>query len=472
MAERRTTYLIQDPYDLDAIQFIRTIDLYYGIRPVCVYTSEKDRYYGEREFPILTSDRIERAVDVALDDLGPTVEALAREFDIRGVVPYREDTVEVAAELCELLGIEWNAPETLRRFRDKFALKTFVREVDPSVRVPDCRLVRTAADLLADPLPERFVLKPNDGLGNRSIGIFSAAEVDEAVGHLDREGGPWILEEFIGGVEYHVDGQVRERGEVECLAVYEYARTEVNGYPTVYVGEIQVLTTDHGFEEMTDYARRLLTATGLRRCPFHLEVKVDAEGPCVVDLGARLASEGGGRSLSRMHPTRPDAYAVAAHDYLGLVSVETGPIDWTTYDAARTVLTYGISTESGRIGTISGVDEVERLPEFVGWAVKPEVGHELAVTHDLRGAPYIVELLSPGDRDTALDLMDRVRAMISWNVDAGTVDHATAAARDVGRRLSRKLRWGISRAVSAVRRERPAPDLDNVVEFPNRSIST
>ena len=452
MAERRTTYLIQDPYDLDAIQFIHTIDLYYGIRPVCLYTDAKARYYGEHEFPILTGDAVERSVDVSLDDLEPTVLALAAEFDICGVVPYREDTVEVAAELCELLGLDWNPPETLRRFRDKFALKAHVRDVDASVRVPDCRLVRTVDDLLGAPLPERFVVKPNDGLGNRSIGIFDADQRDAAAAHLDREGGPWILEEFIGGVEYHVDGQVRECGEVECLAIYEYARTEVNGYPTVYVGEIQVSTTDDGFEPMADYARRLLTATGLRRCPFHLEIKVDERGPCVVDLGARLASEGGGRSISRMHPTRPDAYAIAAHDYLGLASVATDPVDWSVYDSARTVLAYGISTGTGRISTLHGVEEIEALPEFVRWAVKPEIGQQLTPTRDLRGAPYIAELRCAGDRAAALDLMERVRDAITWNTTARLTDRASASAFDMVRRATRKARWELRRAVATARR--------------------
>ena len=196
MQERRSTYLIQDPYDLDAIQFIETIDLYYGMRPICLYTSAKDRYYGEAEFPILTSDLIEMSIDVQLDDLEASVAPLTDEYDVCGVVPYREDTIEVAAELCELLGLDWNSAETLLRFRNKYAQKSYVREVDPSIRVPECRLIRSADDLTDGPLPERFVLKPNDGLGNRSIGMFARDDLDAAQAHLDLEPGPWILEEI------------------------------------------------------------------------------------------------------------------------------------------------------------------------------------------------------------------------------------------------------------------------------------
>ncbi len=440
MGERRTTYLIQDPYDLDAVQFIRTIDLDYGIRPICLYTSAKDRFYGELDFPILTSDLIEASIDVEPDDLSSVVEQL-REYDVCGVVPYREDTVEVAAELCELLGLGWNSPETLRRFRDKFEQKTYLREIDPTIRVPECRLIATADDLNAGALPERYVLKPNDGLGNRSIGMFGADDLAAARAHLDRESGPFILEGFIGGIEYHIDGQVRGEGDVESLAVYEYVRTEVNGYPTVYLGELLCPTTDPRFDRLVDYADRLLTATGLRRCPFHLEVKVDDEGPCLVDLGARLPSEGGGRTISRLHPGRPDAYAIAAHDYLGINAVATGPIDWTAYDRARTVLVYGVSEEVGLIASVGGVEAVEAMPEFVRWAVRPGVGDPLVATTDLRGAPFIVELSCVGDRSDALALMEEVRSLVTWNVDAGRRAAEIARAGSTARRARRKLHW-------------------------------
>ena len=222
-------------------------------------------------------------------------------------------------------------------------------------------------------------------------------------------------------------------------------RAELNGYPTVYLGELLCLTTHPRFDELASYADRLLTATGLRRCPFHLEVKVDDDGPCVIDLGARLPSEGGGRTISRLHPTRPDAYAIAAHDYLGINSVGTTPVDWSAYDRARTVLVYGVSEESGLIATVRGVAAVEAMPEFVSWAVKPNVGDNLEPTTDLRGAPYIAELSCPGDRSDALALMNDVRALVTWNVDAGKRSIMTAALGSTARRGRRKTRWMLRR---------------------------
>ena len=439
---RRRTYLIQDPYDLDAVEFIRTIDSYFGLRPVCFYTSPKDRYYGERRFPILTSDVIEATYDVDLDDLASFASDVGNRFDVVAVIPYREDTVEVAAELLELLDVGWVEPETLRRFRDKFALKTHIRRIDPDVRLPEARLIESVADLDRAPLPEQFVIKPNSGFGNRSIGIFSALEGAAARAHVSSEDEQtWILEEYVGGIEYHIDGQVRSGGAVTPLAVFEYTRAEVNQYKTVYLGEIQCATHEPVFGPLIDYATRILAATGLERCPFHMEVKVDGRGPCMIDLGARFPSEGGGKSLTRLHPNRPGAFVVAAHDYFSENRFATEPVDWTVYDQQRTVLVYGVSDRNEMIEVMSGFDAVEARPEFVRWLVRPDVGDRVEVTTDLRGAPYIVELSCNGDRDAAMALINDVRATISWNDRSGRRSAANARLRNLIPRVARKARW-------------------------------
>lgn len=438
----RPTYLIQDPYDADAIAFIRAIDTYFGLRPVCFYTNRKARFYGERQFPILRSDRIERAVDVRLSELGSFARQIAEDYEILGIVPYREDTVEVAAELLEHLDLDWNSPATLRLFRNKHALRDHVRKADPSVRVPECRLVRNESELRDGPLPERFVVKPNDGFGNRSIGIFAADELDRAAAHVRRQPEvTWILEEFIAGVEYHIDGQVRTDGIVTTLAVFEYIRAEANDYPTVYVAEIQCRSDHPLFSTLTEYAARLLASTGLERCPFHLEVKVDSRGPCVVDLGARLPSEGGGMQLSRLHPTRPDTYAVAAHDYLRANRMAAGPIDWRAYDASLTVVVYGVSHRAELLQTVSGLARIEARPEFVRWLVKPEVGSRLWITRDLRSAPFIVEFSNIDTLEQARRVIDEVHDTISWNEGCNGRTWLRARIANAAGRARRKMPW-------------------------------
>ena len=455
---KRATYLIQDPYDEDALQFINTIFTYFGLRPVCFYTDRKGRFYGERRYPFLLGDRIEARYDVQLGELSAFAVSVRNRYQVLGVIPYREDTVEVAAELCGLLELDWNPAETVRRFRDKHALKSFVSSQDPGVRVPQTRLVQSASEVFAQPLPARFVIKPNAGFGNRDIGIFGRDERGAIEAHFARSPGvTWVLEEFIGGIEYHINGQVRADGEVTLLGLLEYVRAETNGYSTVYQAERQCRTTHPEFARIGDYARRLLRATGIRRSPFHLEVKVDELGPCVIDLGARYPSECGGHMLSRFHPNRPDAYAVAAHDYLGATDFARAPVDWTHYDAELTVLVYGVSDRAGVIESLRGLDEVEAMPEFVNWVVKPKLGDRLFATTELRGAPYILELRHRGSDADSDALIARARAAIQWNDLRSPSGRIRAQAQNALRRVPAKLSWLARSTIERVTRpSRPA----------------
>jgi hypothetical protein len=437
---RRRTYLIQDPYDDDAVQFIRTIFTCFGLRPICFYTDPKARFYGVNRYPLLSSDKIEASYDVSLSELGPFAAEMRQRYDIAGVVPYREDTVEVAAELVGALDLPWNSRDILARYRNKHALKCYLAE--RGVRVPASRLVRSAAELWASPVPDRFVLKPNDGLANRFVGIFDLDQRTEAEQHM--AAAPhitWVLEEYIDGPEYHVNGQIRANGDISLLGVLAYLRAETNGYSTVYVAEHQVHTRHPAFARLTNYAMHLIRTSGLRACPFHMELKLDERGPCMVDVGARFPSEMGGHMLSRMHPRRPDVYTVAAHDYLGIGGFGDLRTDWTHYDQHTAVLVYGLSHQQGIVHSIDGVDDVERMPEFVNWPKKPYVGQALSPTRELGSEPYSVELVHQADEHHSLALVRKVHATVRINASSPASSVLRGYASHVLRRAGPKLRW-------------------------------
>ncbi len=438
---RRPTYLIPTPYDDESTEFIRTIMRHFGLRPICVHFDEKAKAYGEYEHPVLTSDLIEGAVLAERNDVHSAVMKILDRYDVLGVVPFQEDTVEIAADLCEVLDLDWNAPSTLRRFRNKFEMRSHVETTSPHVRVARSLRITTAGELAELALPDRFVIKPNDGFGNMSIGIFGVDELDAAVRHV--ETGPdveWLIEEYVGGTEYHVNGQIRRDGTIELLAIFEYVRGEVAGYPTVYLAEIQVHTDEDPFAEIAEYATELLAALGLRSCPFHLEVKVDENGPCLIDLGARMASESTGSTLTRLHPHRPSAYAVAANDYLSLDLIPALPARWDHHDRTRAVVVYGIAEKGARLASLSGEDAVEALPEFVRWCKRATIGEMIDVTTDLGSAPWIVEVEGDLSRQEALALADRIRSTIVLNPNTEKRYRVVARASDILRRARRAAR--------------------------------
>ena len=456
LPKKRQTYLLQDPYDDDAITYMNTMYTSFGLRPVCFYTNTKASFYGKNRYPILRSKAIEASFDVDLTDLGSFVEEMSRRYDVRAVIPYREDTVEVAARVLEHLDLDWNSATTLARFRDKHALKEHITSNDPSARTPMSRIIENVSDVFAVDLPRRFVIKPNNGMGSENLGFFGPDERSAIEAHLAKSPSTtWILEEYIDGPEFRINGLIRRDGTVQTLAIFEYVPLELSDHFTLaYSADSQVASTDDRFTQMHAYASTVLRATGLRGSPFHMEVKIDQDGPALIDLGARVASEGTGHILSMLHPARPDMYSVAAHDVMGPNNYALEPLDYTCYDQRTSMMVCGTCSEGGVIRSLHGIDEIESLPEFVSWAVKPEIGDPLRPTDDLRSTPYIVNLRHDGGYDGTLQLADRTRTTIRWNLETGPRAKINGQAANLVPRIRAKARWTIRSASRRLARTR------------------
>lgn len=447
---RRRSYILQNPYAPEAQRFATTIFSMLGLRPVCIHTDPKTRFYLSREFPLLGDGFVEADIEADPDDLTSAVARIADRFDIAAVIPWDEDFVAPSADIAGQLGLGWNAPETVRRFRDKHALKTFVHSVDPGVRVPESRLVASVDDVYGGEVPDRFVIKPNDGSGNLDVSIFDAHERDAVAAKFGSADHTWVLEEFIGGEEYHIDGQIRPDGSIVTYGVFQYERTTVGDCDTVYRAERSVHTDEPVFAECEAYARRLLAASGLRSSPFHMEVKVDARGPAMIDLGARFGSDGMPDTLNRLHPELPEPHWLAINDYFQ-VACDSPPVSWEHYDSVYAAWAYGISDGYGQILNFSGTDEIERMPEFVTWAIRPETGRDLVPTTNLATVPWLAEFDVYGDLDEVTRVVEHARATVRFNVEPTAAQTARVRASSLVDRLANKARWAVHRTAGAVR---------------------
>lgn len=446
--KRRRAYVTQDPCGDYACAFIQTIFLQFGLRAICLYTDSWERFRAESEHPILRSTLIEAAYQNR--DLARFAAAIKDRYEVVAVVPHIEPLVESAATLCELLDIDWNAPECIRTFRDKIAQKRQLAAA--GVRVPHLMPIGSSADLGAVDLPDRFVLKPVDGYGNRMIGVFSRGELEAARAHVGVQPGVrWMLEEFIAGTEYSINGQVRSGGQVEVHGITEYRRCSVGNCHTVYDYEFLCASTHPQFQVLLDFAGATMRATGLRRSPFHLEVIVDERGPCVIDLGARL---GGGLAgmLSRAHPEMPDVFSIAAHDYVEPNEFALGTVRWDRHDQLRTMAVYGLTHERTVIHSLTGLEQVEAMPEFINWITRPRIGDKVFPTDHLYSAPFMLDVWAPDSESESQDLVERIRTTIRWNEKRSRSAERIALFRRKIVRCPRRLAWVCNQLPKSCRR--------------------
>lgn len=147
------------------------------------------------------------------------------------------------------------------------------------------------------PVPFRMVVKPLDSCG--SDGVYkchSKEEVQKAceaiVGHCNATGSfnsEVLVQEYLSGIEYVVDS-VSKDGNHKVVAVWEYDKRAANGAPFVYFGMRLMDPQDAIAQELINYMAGkggVLDALGFKNGPGHAEVKMEVDGPCLVEVGAR-----------------------------------------------------------------------------------------------------------------------------------------------------------------------------------------
>lgn len=407
-------------------------------------------------FPVLGSPAVVARYEVEGEDLAAAARVLAGRHHVVGVVPFAEPAVLPSARLAEMLGLSWAQPVVLERFRDKAAMKRHLSSVPNGPRVNRSRLVRSVADVVAAARPDevgsRFVLKPNDGYGNSRVGFFSA---DTAVEDINTflsgfDGHAVLMEEFVAGEEFFVNGQVDAAGEVVPLAVFRYRREPANGRPNVQTQTRLVRTFEPEFPIAVAYARQVVSATGLRRSPFHLELLIDDQGPCLVEVAARLGGGDNAFDMEILHGSL-DVFDLAAHHYVSADPYGPVPLDWERYDGRAYRKLLGVAVREERIRRTAGVRQVEQLPGFVRWVTRPRVGDRVVPTVDILHLPWHVVL----EAETEAELDARswlVRNMLRWNEGGGRLEQWVRGVLALTPALGRRLRSRL-----AARRLAPEP---------------
>lgn len=251
------------------------------------------------------------------------------------------------------------------------------------------------------------VIKPLAGGGARdTFRVRTASELADARERVSPEmkNGPWLVETFVEGTEYQVDGIVRD-GRVRTLTVARYLENLIGVHDGAVVGTIVLRQSDHTrlYADARQLTASALEAIGHANGVFHLELFEQAErlvfGECagrvsggVVDLAVQHMfgvdlHEGWARALLALAPTdeMTDPKAVFAEIFLGCppgtvlavpsqsdVLVRPGVVD-AFIDVAVGDRMPDMSASSGMraaAAVVQGADEREverRMYDLVSW---------------------------------------------------------------------------------------------------------
>lgn len=306
--------------------------------PQAVGIAYADKYYN-------ASTMDEDAVLAAAMDYKPDgIMTLATDMPMRGV-----------AKAASALGLHGISYDTAVKATDKFdMIKAFKGHDVPS---PWYYTVDSIEALIA--LERRLsypcVMKPTDNAG--SHGVVLARSFEELLdsfeySHSCSRHGNVIIEEYISGPEISVEVMVVD-GEVNVLQITDKLTTGVpffvemgHSQPTRFPADVQ--------KSIRQVAAAACHAVGIDNGPAHVEMKVPARGPQMIELGARM---GGDNITTHLVPLSTGIDMVKA-----TIDVALGnKPDITPTLECGSAIRYFIAP-FGTIKSISGVEKAQAIP--------------------------------------------------------------------------------------------------------------
>ena len=322
-----------------------------------------------------------------LSDLDELAAKLAGHDPI-AVVPGTETGVEAAEALSELIVPGRSNVLTLSSARrDKWQMAVALRSAD----VPHLRQISSdQADEVAGWLRREglenspIVLKPQESGGTDDVFVARPgddwrAKFDRILGSVNKlnlRNDKVLVQELAVGTEYEVDTYSID-GRHGLAAVWRYAKECRGDRLGIYLSNTFVSADDPVVDVLFDYVCQVLDATGVRNGPAHVEVMITAEGPRLIEIGARLAGAEQ-QELSMLGARESQITRMVRHRVDGDTSVGR----YTRHQHVKSV--YLSSPAAGELGNAVRFDELaELLPSYQRDVLPYREGSRVPRTDDL-----------------------------------------------------------------------------------------
>jgi biotin carboxylase len=250
----------------------------------------------KRGIPVVVCDRDDQALGLRLaerhalvsteDEAG--IELVAREEEVEGLIaPGIDAPVAIAARVAARLGLQHPLDPATAEIA---VSKHLQRERFDAAGVPQPRW-----ELATDPghepsLPLPLVVKPADRQGQVAVSVVSSP--DELAPALEAAisaspSGEALVEELVEGPEVTVNA-FSVGGVFHALTVTDRFTADP---PAFGVALAHVWPSEQDVEPVIAVAKAAAEAVGVREGPTYTQLRIDADGPKVMELAARL---GGG----------------------------------------------------------------------------------------------------------------------------------------------------------------------------------
>lgn len=350
--------------------------------------------------------------EVSTTDIDGIVQA-ASSFQPDGVMTLATDmpmrSIAAAATRLGLPGINW---ETALRATDKGEMRKALQA--HQVPIPRFFII-TSLEEQEEWLEKKgavslpCIIKPTDSSGSRGVVRVDEEEALSDAFQYSRSHsrtGTVIVEEYMRGPEVSVE-TIALNGEVFVLAVTDKMTTGAPHF--VETGHSQPSRIkEEDLAKIKDLAAQAVKAIGIHSGPAHVEIILTAEGPKIVELGARM---GGDNITTYLVPLSTGVDMLEA--VIRLACGEDTAIQprWRKGSAIRY-----IPAPAGKLKAVQGLESARELEGIQEAVLTKEIGSVLTEVHNsAERAGYVIAQAATAEE--ALAACERALACIHLEVE-------------------------------------------------------
>ncbi|WP_148876673.1 ATP-grasp domain-containing protein [Serratia marcescens] len=255
-----------------------------------------------KQIPAYAAELADETALVDLDDFAACLtvaRSLHQKYAFSGIVCWSETDVPLKNFLARELHLAAMSEQAVRHSRDKIAMKQRLQHLGPMIpafqQVSSLKDAQQAAKQWGYPV----IVKPASGSGSKGIfKVSDEGELAQALAQLaniatdtfdtvfSAFGGQIILEEFVDGPEFSVDGYVADE-QITVIGITDYQSD-----PVTFVENRHIFPSHHSDgiqEEIKQCARNIVRELGINHTVFHLEGKYSSKGFKFIECAARPA---------------------------------------------------------------------------------------------------------------------------------------------------------------------------------------
>lgn len=259
------------------------------VTPIVLTTTEYAAAYEESGVQVYAFANYESDIHVL-----PTAARILQEYAVVAIFARAESDILRAAGLRVRFGIRGQNSLSAEAFRDKFKMKQLLQG---RVSLPEFRKITSRREALAFAGEFGFpvVIKPLSESGSSGVEIFNTLAELEMWDDLER---PVLIESFVAGTMYHVDGLVID-GQTEFIQPARYIGGCLAFRDNAPLGSVLVSPASSEFKTLESATRAVLACLPTpENTAFHAEFWLTPSGHTIF---CEIASRTGGAMISSLY---------------------------------------------------------------------------------------------------------------------------------------------------------------------------